>query len=222
MTLLVPVVGSGSMGAAESRLCGLRRSRAALAHLHLRAPMSSSLGTDDRPSRVVVARIVTDGARRVGRVCRARCADLQRGVRRGRVVGARSTTSCRSCSRPPARGELMLPDAERIVGSCSARYGATPMAKACLEMAVLDAGAPRSLGARSPTASAAGRERVDAGAVVGLADPTDTEAIGTSLERSNNSARRDITRVKVKIAPGADLEHPRRAAPRLSRSRPAS
>ena len=172
-------------------------------NLHLRSPHVSALGaTEDRP--VVVARVMTGSADGWGE-CAAlvtpnyseEYADGVWSVMRDFLVplllaGSRSD-------------KALLPGAAALPVVLESIRGHA-MAKACLEMAVLDAtlrSADRSLAA----AIGAARARVEAGAVVGLADPSadqgnDREAAFMRVEQLESEG---YSRVKFKIAPGADV-----------------
>ncbi len=74
------------------------------------------------------------------------------------------------------------------------------MAKACVEMALLDADL-RTQGRSLASALGVRRERVAAGAVVGLGEPGTTRDEGIVSETARLVAE-GYERVKVKIAPG--------------------
>jgi O-succinylbenzoate synthase len=176
--------------------------------LHLRSAHVSALGTMvERP--VVVARVVTELASGWGE-CAALAAPT---YSEEYAEGAWSVL--RDYLVPLLLADVRanagtLPEPSAVCNVLSPVKG-NAMAKACLEMALIDAGlrsAERSLadllGAR--------RERVDAGAVVGLGDNA------VLLREVGELVDAGYTRVKVKICPGADvgiLRALRSAFPRL-------
>ena len=96
-----------------------------------------------------------------------------------------------------------LPFAQDMAAVLSSVRG-NAMAKACLEMAVLDAelrAANQSLADRLVVR----RDSVQAGAVVGISDGGDPGPILTLLDQVEGLAAQGYTRVKVKICPGDDL-----------------
>ncbi len=169
--------------------------------LHLRTPHVSSLGSSlERP--VVIARIATDRYDGWGE-----CAALATpGYSEEYADGAWSVLSAHLVplllTSVRANGGR-LPDAAEMDGLLAPVRGHR-MAKACLEMAVLDAGL-RSEGRSLAEHVAGRRDRVPAGAVVGLARSDDEKAIATLLGEVAAAVDAGFTRVKVKIAPGDDL-----------------
>lgn len=163
--------------------------------LHLHSPHVSALGTmAKRP--VVVARMVTGSADGWGE-CAALAAptyseeyaDGAWSVLRDHLVprlleGSRSTGG-------------MLPEPGAVAGLLGSVKG-NLMAKACLEMAVIDAGL-RSTDRSLADLLGATRDRVEAGAVVGIAETTDQMLceVGQLVDSG-------YSRIKVKICPGAD------------------
>ena len=90
------------------------------------------------------------------------------------------------------------------------------MAKACLEMAVLDAGL-RSTQSSFADLIGVTRDRVEAGAVVGLA--TSDSEVSDLCRKVEALVSEGYPRVKVKIAPGSDFGALERAASRLPPAR---
>ncbi len=169
--------------------------------LHLRAPHASSIdSTLERP--VVVAQVDTDGADGWGECAALAAPTYSEEYAEGAWSVLKDHLVPLLLQATRNDGGL-LPDADRMSGLLSSVRGHA-MAKACLEMAVLDAelrGARRSLADRL----AARRDDVQAGAVVGLTDRDDPTQLVTLLDEAEQLAALGFTRVKVKIAPGDDL-----------------
>jgi O-succinylbenzoate synthase len=186
--------------------------------LHLRSPHVTSLGqTSDRP--VVIARVATDAEDGWGECAALAVPDYSEEYAEGAwsvLVGYLVPLLVGSAN---ALGGL--PDAGHMTDVLRAVRGHR-MAKACLEMAVLDAGL-RSAGQSLRDRLGAVRDSVPAGAVVGLAaghDPEATAELTTAklIREVDRLRAQGFTRVKVKIAPGDEsspLAALRRAFPDL-------
>ena len=186
------------MGSESARMLGIELRWLSL---HLQSPHVSSLGAEtDRP--VVISRVVTEGDDGWGE-----CAALA------------SPTYCEEYAEGAwsVLIDHLVPlvveasPARRVHGSprlrnrwSSSGVRGHSMAKACLEMALLDSElrrADRSFADRLGSC----RDQVDAGAIVGLVDPTDPEGDRKLLDAVEALASEGYERVKVKIVPGADL-----------------
>jgi O-succinylbenzoate synthase len=165
----------------------------------------------DRP--VVVARVVTESADGWGE-CAALAAPTYSEEYAGGAWSVLRDHLVPLLLEGVRANEGMLAEPAAACGILSPVKG-NAMAKACLEMALVDAGLRSSersladlLGAR--------RDRVEAGAVVGLGSAGGNDA--TLLREVGELVATGYTRVKVKICPGADvgvLELLRGAFPRL-------
>lgn len=162
--------------------------------------MSSLGSTLERP--VVVARVDTDGADGWGE-----CAALEAPTYSEEY--AEGAWSVLNDHLVPLLLEESRRDGSRLaeatsISSLLAPVRGNAMAKACIEMAVLDAelrDSGRSLADRLGVR----RDEVRAGAVVGLDFHAHPDALGPLLDEVEARATQGYTRVKIKIAPGFDL-----------------
>ena len=168
--------------------------------LHLRTPHVTSLGsTSERP--VVVARVLTDADDGWGE-----CAALaDPGYSEEYAEGAWSVLVdhlvpllVTSAAADGAR----LPDAASMTDVLGTVRGHR-MAKACLEMAVMDAEL-RSSGISLRDRLGGVRDSVAAGAVVGLAGSRGPDGTARLIDEVESLRAHGFTRVKVKISPGED------------------
>jgi O-succinylbenzoate synthase len=173
----------------------------------------TSLGTaTERP--VVVARIVTEGPDGWGECAALAAPTYSEEYAGGAWSVLRDYLVPILLEATRSDGEVM-PEAGALWDLFGSIRGHS-MAKACLEMAVLDAGLRSS---RRSLADLIGttRDRVEAGAVVGLA--TSDSEVGDLCRKVEVLVSEGYPRVKVKIAPGSDvraLGELRRAFPRLA------
>lgn len=179
-----------------------------LLDLHLKVPHQTALGTEsERP--VVIVRLLTDATDGWGE-----CAAL----------GAPSYSDEYALGAWSLLHEYLvpeligwskqnrnrLPSPNGALDAISSIRG-NPMAKAAVEMAVLDVWL-RSEGRSLGDFVGAERDRVEAGAVIGLSSGTDL------LESAHAAAEAGFRRVKIKVTPSvdiADLKRLREALPRL-------
>jgi o-succinylbenzoate synthase len=168
--------------------------------LHLQTPHASALGTSvERP--VVVVRISTESGDGWGECAALEAPSYSDEYAEGAWAVLRTFLVPALIESARKRGRR-LPSPAEIDGLGDVRGHA--MAKACIEMAVLDAdlrAAGNSLGA----ALGVRRRRVAAGAVVGLGEPGIAEDEGVLVETERLVAE-GYERIKVKIAPGRGLE----------------
>jgi o-succinylbenzoate synthase len=167
--------------------------------LHLRSAHVSALGAEtERP--VVVARIATEGPSGWGECAALVAPTYSEEYTEGAwsVLGEYLVPILLEAVRSDVG---RLPDPREVSGLLGTVRGHS-MAKACLEMAVLDAGlraADRSLA----DVLGVDRDRVEAGSVVAMSKKGG--ATDTALREVEDLVTRGYSRVKVKIAPGADL-----------------
>ncbi|MHB8262963.1 MAG: o-succinylbenzoate synthase [Acidimicrobiales bacterium] len=178
--------------------------------LHLKRPVVTSYGVEDaRP--VVTARVITSASDGYGE-CAALAAQLYSEESAAGAFAVLENELIPQLVAWSSDHDGRLPSV-RDTTEISSRVPGNPMAKACMEMAVIDAwlraagvSFGRWLGARNGEA--------DAGAVVGIAASMD-ELLG----RVSDLARSGYGRVKIKISPLWDVEPVRvlrDAFPRLS------
>jgi o-succinylbenzoate synthase len=179
---------------------------------HLLTPHVSALGsTTERP--VVLARVVTEASDGWGE-----CAALVAPNYSEEYAEGAWSVLCEFLVplllEGVRRHGAILPQAEAVPDLLGSIRGHS-MAKACLEMAVLDSGL-RSAGRSLADLIGAKRVQVEAGAVVGLSGTGDE--VGVLFREVQELVCQGFSRVKVKIAPGADvgtLGGLRRAFPHL-------
>jgi o-succinylbenzoate synthase len=181
--------------------------------LHLRTPHSSALGTSvERP--VVVVRISTESGDGWGECAALEAPSYSDEYAEGAWAVLYKFLVPALIESARERGRRLPPPAE--VDRLGDVRGHA-MAKACIEMALLDAdlrAAGRSLGG----ALGVRRRWVAAGAVVGLGEPGTAADYGVLAETERLVAE-GYERIKVKIAPGRGLETLRalrRAHPNLA------
>jgi o-succinylbenzoate synthase len=169
--------------------------------LDLRVPHSSALGTDIiRP--VIVARLITNGPDGWGE-----CAALATPYYSEEYASGAWSVIC----------DYLIPI---LLGSARSQGGQAPesvdvfellspvkghsMAKACIEMGLLDAEL-RAAGRSLADFLGVQRDRVEAGAVLGIADPRNPGSIEVLVGHVARLVSAGYSRVKLKIAPGADV-----------------
>jgi o-succinylbenzoate synthase len=207
--------------------------------LHLRRPHRSATGTErDRP--VVMVRVVTPEAEGFGECAALATPDyseeyaagawavletflvprlltvLGGGAGGGRELGGGEVGGGdafrQGGGEPPRGGEASWRSVANTVGAALAGTVGHPMAKACLEMAVVDAWLRGGEGSFAAALGVSVHD-VEAGAVVGLAG-----RVEDLVAEVDALVGRGYRRVKVKIAPGWDvapLRELRRCFPRL-------
>jgi O-succinylbenzoate synthase len=165
--------------------------------LHLSRPVVTSYGVEDaRP--VVIARIITSVFDGYGE-----CAALARQLySEESAAGAFAVIEDELLPQLAAwsSGHGGRLPGMREIGEIFGYVPGNPMAKACIEMAVLDAWL-RAAGASFGRWLGVRDDEADAGAVVGI-----TGGIGELLDRVNDLARSGCRRVKIKISPLRDIE----------------
>jgi o-succinylbenzoate synthase len=167
--------------------------------LHLRNKHVSVLGTEiDRP--VVIVRILTDSVEGWGE-----CAALARPDYSDEY--AEGAWTLLKSHLLPTLVEAARSGGGRLPGPGEMRslFGAVRgnrMAKACVEMALVDAGLRHS-GRSLAEALEVSRDRVPAGAVIGLSDTGVGEGLGRMLAEAEGLLAEGFERLKVKIAPGS-------------------
>lgn len=177
------MVGSGSV---RVDAVEIRRVR-----LPLVRPFGTSTGAQHVRDAVLV-RLVTDGPEGWGE-CVATGGPLYTSEY---VAGAEHVLRHHLVPRLLAAGSVLADDVARVLGPVQGH----PMAKAALEMAVLDAelrGEGRSLAHRL----GAVRAEVDCGVAVGVA-----ASLGALLDEVGSYLDQGYRRIKLKVSPGADLD----------------
>jgi len=162
--------------------------------LHLRAPHHSAVG-DDTVRPVVLVRLISDDGEGWGECAALRSPTYAPEHAAGAWAVLRTELVPRLLDAP-GRGLLGPADVASALGGVAGHH----MAKAALEMAVLDAGLRRH-GRSFASYLGVDATAVPGGAVVGLAPSPHV-----LVERVEELVEQGYGRVKVKIAPGTDRE----------------